>query len=325
GGIARAFAGALHQAGGVEVAAVAVASRTRPAAEQFAQEYGLAAYQGYGALLRSPDIDAVYNALPNSLHAEWTIRAAQAGKHVLCEKPLAVSLSEARTMFAAAEEHGVVLLEAFPYAFQPQTLRTVELCREGAIGSVRQIQAAFGFAVQRSDDVRLSAPLAGGALMDVGCYPVSFARMVIGQRPGRVSAAAQWGESRVDLSLAGTLEYPDGATAQIACSLVTSVYRQAAVLGSQGTIETDFFNHAAQGEGSLRLKRGVGRESRAEEVEFERGNGFVFESVALARQVRRPDDVLLAELKRRSLDNAATLEALLNSARQSGWVEVQQP
>src|SRR5262249_47744189 len=153
-----------------------------------------------------------------SLHATWTIAAARAGKHVLCEKPLAASRAEAEAMFEAARDAGVWLMEAFMYRFHPQTLRVQELVAAGAIGEVRLIRAVFCFAVADPNNVRLSAELAGGALMDVGCYPLNFARMIAGTAPERVAAAARWAPSGVDETLAGTLEYPGGIVAQITCS-----------------------------------------------------------------------------------------------------------
>ena len=134
--------------------------------------------------------------LPNNLHAQWSIRAAGAGKHVLCEKPLAANATQARAMFEAAEKHGVYLVEAYPYRAQPQTLKVRELVAAGAIGRIQLIQASFGFPLTDAANIRMDPNLAGGALMDAGSYPVSFVRTVAGAAPSRVSAMSRWGATR---------------------------------------------------------------------------------------------------------------------------------
>ncbi|HEX2687915.1 MAG TPA: Gfo/Idh/MocA family oxidoreductase, partial [Kofleriaceae bacterium] len=186
---------------------VAVASRDRARGEAFARAHGIARACSYDELIAARDVDAIYNPLPNSLHAEWTIACARAGKHVLCEKPLATSEAEAQAMFAAADASGVVLVEAFPYMFQPQTLEIEQLIASGAIGDVRTMFAAFGFTIIDAGNIRLDARLGGGALMDAGCYPVSFVRQVFGCRPERVAATARW-VGGIDQTLAATLEFP---------------------------------------------------------------------------------------------------------------------
>jgi len=164
-------------------AVVAIASRDRSKAEAFARQHDIPRAYGYAELLADREVDAIYNPLPNALHAEWSIAAARAGKHVLCEKPLAASEREAEAMFAAADANRIVLVEAFPYMFQPQTLEIEHLVASGAIGEVRTMFAAFGFTIADAGNIRLDARLGGGTLMDAGCYPVSFARQVFA--PGR--------------------------------------------------------------------------------------------------------------------------------------------
>src|SRR5262245_19594215 len=231
GWVARTFIGALRASDEAQV--VAVASRASERATALATELGVPrAYGASAELLADPEVEAVYIGLPNSLHAEWTIACARAGKHVLCEKPLATSRAEAETMFEAARDAGVWLMEAFMYRFHPQTLKVQELIAEGAIGEVRLIRSTFSFTVADPNNVRLSAELAGGALMDVGCYAVNFARMVAGAAPEHVAAVARWAPSGVDEMLAGTLEYPGGAVAQITCSLNASRVHSAHVIGS---------------------------------------------------------------------------------------------
>ena len=158
---------------------VAVACRDRARGEAFAAKHDIARTCTYDELIADRSIDAIYNPLPNSLHAPWSIAAARAGKHVLCEKPIALSEPEAHTMFAAADAAGVVMLEAFPYMFQPQTLEIERRIAAGEIGEVRTMFAGFGFTMRGehvNDDIRLDPALGGGALLDVGCYPVSLDR-----------------------------------------------------------------------------------------------------------------------------------------------------
>jgi len=171
---------------------VALASRDLARAERVAlAEPGVRAYASYEALLGDPDIDAVYIPLPNALHAEWAIRAAQAGKHVLCEKPLGMTADEVTRMYAAADQAGVVLMEAFMYRFHPQIRWAQEQIAAGRIGAPRVARASFVFDIRRNpENIRLSGPLAGGSLMDVGCYPLSFCRIVFGAPPLALQSVA---------------------------------------------------------------------------------------------------------------------------------------
>lgn len=197
-------------------------------------------HAGYEALLADPDIDAIYNPLPNSLHAEWTVRAAEAGKAILCEKPLARDAAEAQRMVDTCARHGVPLMEAFMYRFHPQNVRVRELLRQGAIGTPGQVRAGFSFRMYPLDaaNVRLQRDLAGGALMDVGCYAVNASRMIFGDEPLRATAwrdlDAGFG---VDVGLAGVLEYPERRFATIDCSFTSGYSGWYSIVGSEGAIE----------------------------------------------------------------------------------------
>lgn len=316
GRIARKFAQALAPSASEEL--VAVASRDAGRAESFARELGAArGYGSYDELLADPAVEQIYLALPNALHAEWANAAAAAGKHVLCEKPLATSAAEAESMFETARQHGVWLMEAFMYRFHPQTLRLQEILASGAIGELRLIRASFAFTVSDPANVRLSADLAGGALMDVGCYCVNVARMVAGERPARAFAFAQVGASGVDESLVGSLEYPSGALAQIACSLKASRHHQLQVAGSAGIVEVDeVFTVPADRPTQIRLVRGSAQD-QIELIEVPPAEHFRLEAEGFSALVRGghaayglPEMPLIE-----TLDNAATVEALLESAR----------
>ena len=164
---------------------LAVASRTQEAAEKYAREKKIPrAHGSYESLLADPEIDVIYNPLPNHLHAEWTIKAFEAGKHVLCEKPLALNVEQVDAMQAAARKHERVVAEAFMYRHHPQTLKVQELVRSGSLGTLKLVRGSFTYVLSREEDIRLLDPaMGGGSIWDVGCYPISYARTVIGMDP----------------------------------------------------------------------------------------------------------------------------------------------
>lgn len=323
--IARAFI--RDVAASPAVAVVAVASRNADKAAAFARETGVARSHGsYEALLADPAVDAIYLPLPNSLHAAWALRAADAGKHVLCEKPLAVSHDEAQAMFDAARRAGVILLEAYPYWFQPQTGTLVQLLADGAIGTVRSVQASFGFLLPPGSDtnIRLQPDLGGGALLDAGSYAASFIRLVMGDAPQRVWAHATWGASGVDLSTVATLLWDDGRRAQLSCAMDGGFHRHAQVVGSDGVLQTEFMNHTHHSEQGhpwgfrpslLRLRRGAANRADWEQPPCGTGSGFRFAAEAFARLVATRDHAAAQHAAQASLDIAATLQAIAASAR----------
>lgn len=230
---AKLAAGA-RAAEGVEV--VAVGSRSRERARRQAAELGVPrSHDSYEAVLADPDVDAVYVPLPNALHVEWSIRALQAGKHVLCEKPMARRAADVEAAFEAAERAGRVLAEAFMWRHHPQTRNLLELL--GRIGELRLIRAAFSFPLDRDGDVRLSAALEGGALMDVGCYCISAARLLTGEEPVACSGVQTGGE--VDERFAGVLRFPSGALAHFDCGMDLPFRDELEVVGSAGSLHLD--------------------------------------------------------------------------------------
>ena len=312
--IARQFVAGVRPSAAVEI--VAVASRDATKAAAFATDLGIARhYDSYESMLAARDIEAIYNPLPNGLHAEWSIRAAQAGKHILCEKPLAASAAAARDMFAAARRHGVHLVEGYPYCAQPQTLKMRQLLDAGALGRVQIIQASFGFTLADGPNIRLDPGLAGGAMMDVGSYCVSLARIVAKERPSRVSASASWIDSGVDRTLVATLEFPNGLLAQVGCSFATALHRQALIIGTDGVLQTTFFNHPSPAAPPvLQLKRGKGPDSLFETLEVPATNGFLGEAESFARLVRQGPGQWNGVTPEESVDIALTLDALRQSA-----------
>jgi predicted dehydrogenase len=316
--IARQFVAAVRPSR--KVAVHAVAARDPERARAYAGELGIPrVHASYDALLADPGIDAIYNPLPNTLHAEWSIRAAEAGKHVLCEKPLATSARDAEAMFAAARKHGVFLVEGYPYRSQPQTLKLRELLAAGAIGKLQLVQAAFGFPLGDLSNIRYDPALAGGALMDAGSYPVSLARMVAGERPLRASAMAQWAPTGVDRTLAGLIEFPGGLLAQVTCSFATVRHRHAVIVGDAGMITTTYLNDTSAAlPPMIEVRRGTGWDATRETIVAAEANGFFAEAEAFCDLVRRGGSRWQGTTPEESVDTILTLEALAASARGGG-------
>jgi xylose dehydrogenase (NAD/NADP) len=216
---------------------VAVASREEARAREYARAKGIPrAHGSYEALLADPEVDIVYLSLPNALHLPWAVRALEAGKHVLCEKPLARSAEAVAAAFAVAEREGLILSEGFMWRHHPQVGRAQELLAEGAIGRPRLIRAAFSGGIAPPGDPRLERALDGGALMDVGCYCVSGARTLAGAEPRRVHAQRVAGGDDVDLLLTGLLRFDDDLLASFDCGFVGPNRSELEVIGEDGTL-----------------------------------------------------------------------------------------
>lgn len=221
---------------------VALASRDVGKAREYAQALRIPrVVASYEALLADPDVDAIYIPLPNSMHAEWAIRAAEAGKAVLCEKPLATTAQTAQMIVDAFSRHGVTLMEGFMYRFHPQHRRVRELIAQGAIGEVREVRAHLSVQLMNPPDpanVRFQSALGGGALLDMGCYVVNIVRMVFGCEPTR--AHATWvvdPRFDVDVATTGILEFPNGRVASVSCSFIAGGQGRYTVIGTDGLIE----------------------------------------------------------------------------------------
>jgi D-xylose 1-dehydrogenase (NADP+, D-xylono-1,5-lactone-forming) len=218
----------------------AVASRSIDKARQLARDFDIpSAYGSYQELLDDPNVNAVYIALPNSEHADWSIRCAEAGKPALCEKPLASNAAQARLAVDAFASRGLVFAEGFMYRFHPQTERVKALVDAGQLGDVKVISAAFTF-VGREDEIAMNKALAGGSLMDVGCYCVNVMRYMLGEEPEHVSATALWGEQTgVDETFVGTLVFPSGAVGHFDSGLRAHQTHAYEIRGTRGRIAVD--------------------------------------------------------------------------------------
>ena len=217
-----------------EVQVIAIAARDPKRAQNFARRHHIPiVYPTYNDLLADPDIDAIYNPLPNNLHAEWTIRALKAGKHVLCEKPLASNAHEAEEMAKAAHETGLVLSEAFAYRYHPLTTQVKEILSNGELGKIKHIDAKFCFLLPSTNNIRFKYELAGGALMDCGCYPVSLIRFLAEAEPTVDRADARLFAPQVDHKMTANLSFADGSTAHLECDMLSpKLFRS--ILGVKG-------------------------------------------------------------------------------------------
>ena len=222
------------------VALVGIAARDRARAEKFATKHGIGrVYGSYSALLEDPDIDAVYNPLPNGLHGVWTRRALEAGKHVLCEKPFTANAAEAEEVAAVAQQTGLVVMEAFHWRYHPLAQRMVDVVQSGALGQVRHLEAWVCFPLIARGDIRYRLDLAGGATMDVGCYAIHFVRTLAGAEPDVHWARAKLSSPGVDRAMDAGLSFTDGRTARIHASMFSRrvVHIGVRVLGDEGRLD----------------------------------------------------------------------------------------
>ena len=302
--------------GSPAVSVVAVGSRSLSAAEEFASRHGIErAHGSYEELLADPDIEAVYIPLPNGLHVEWTLAALAAGKHVLCEKPLSARAEDVEHCFDSADEAGLVLSEGFMWRHHPQADRLVKLVREGAIGELRLVRAAFSFPLDRFPDVRWDAGLEGGALLDVGCYCVSGSRVLTGAEPERVHGEAVMGESGVDGRFAGTMRFPGDVLSVFDCGFDLPTRDELEAIGSEGSLFLDDPWHSV--EPGIELRRADGS---LEAVEIERANPYRLELEDVSAAVRGEREPRLGRAD--AVGQARALEALLRSAAEGRPVEV---
>jgi D-xylose 1-dehydrogenase (NADP+, D-xylono-1,5-lactone-forming) len=299
-----------HESSLVEL--LGVASRDQRRAEKYARKWGIPrAYGSYEALLDDPDVEAIYNPLPNSMHVEWSIRALEAGKHVLCEKPLSRHLDDVERAFDLAERAGLALSEAFMYRHHPQARRLEELVAEGAIGALQTIRAAFSFSLSDPENIRLRAELEGGALMDVGCYCVNGTRL-LGGEPERVYGEQAAGFTGVDVRFHGMLRFPSGVVGQFDCGLVLPVRDELEVIGDEGSLFLDDPWHCHEPMIELR------RDGAVERIEIERVNSYRLELDNVSAAIRGEAELLLGRAD--AVGQARVIEALHRSAESGAAV-----
>jgi predicted dehydrogenase len=272
------------------VEVVAVAARDRARAEKFATKHGVPkVVDDYDALIASPDIDAVYNPLPNGLHARWTSAALEAGKHVLCEKPFTANAVEAEQVAGVAERTGLVVMEAFHWRYHPLAQRMVEIVRSGELGTLRHVSMSLSFPLPVFSDIRYQYDLGGGALMDAGCYTVHIVRTLGGEEPEVVNAQAKLHSPDVDRAMRAELRFPSGHTGTISCSMWSSslLRLHAVAVGDRG--EMRVFNPTTP-QLLHRLKVTAGGTSRVER--FPRRPTYEYQLDAFAAAVLDGQDTL---------------------------------
>jgi xylose dehydrogenase (NAD/NADP) len=288
---------------------LAVASRTQESAEKYAREWKIPrAHGSYEALLADPEIDVIYISLPNHLHAPWTIKAVEAGKHVLCEKPLALSVEEVDAVRSAARRQGRVVMEAFMYRHHSQTLRVQELVKEGSLGTLKLIRGSFSFALSGEGDVRLDPAMGGGSIWDIGCYPISYARTMVGESPLEVFGWQVIGPTGIDETFAGQMRFEHDILAQFDSSFVIPFHSFMEIVGSEGTLNIPR-PFKPEPDEKIYLTRG----DKTETIKIKGQELYLGEVENMA------DAILLGREPRISLEdsrvNVATISCLLESAR----------
>jgi predicted dehydrogenase len=293
-----------------------IASRSLESAQAYAKKNHIPKmYGSYEDMLADPGIDVVYISLPNSLHAEWTIKALQAGKHVLCEKPLAIKLAEVDAIIAAAHQSGRIAAEAFMYRHHPQTIKVQQLIESSAVGKLQFMRGWFTFSLKRQEDIRVNPDLGGGSIWDIGCYPISYARMLIGAKPTQVFGWQIASSSGVDLTFTGQLRFSGDICAQVFSSFRSPHSTGFQIVGSEAnlSIAEPFRPHGK----SQIILTGDNNKELIQTIQQELYLGEV-EDMADAIINSKPPRISLQE----SRDNVETILALLESARTGTVVEL---
>jgi predicted dehydrogenase len=303
---------AAHASDKVEL--IAVASRELGRAEAYAREWEIPrAYGSYDELLDDPDVEAVYISLPNNLHCEWSIRAVEAGKHVLCEKPLSRHTADAERAYDAAERAGRLLTEAFMYRHNPQTKRLVELLRDGAVGELRVVRSAFSYSLYDAENIRLRTDVEGGSLMDVGCYCVSGSRLLAGE-PESVFGQAYWGPTATDWVFAGTMRFPGDVLALFDCGTCLPSRSELEAIGTDGSLFLADPWHCRRPVIEVR------RDGEVERIELDPVDSYRLELENLSDAIVGDAELLLG--RDDAVAQARAIEALFLSAETNAPVEL---
>ena len=293
---------------------VAIASRDRGRAEEYGRQWEIPrAYGSYEELLADDEIEAVYISLPNNLHCEWAVRALEAGKHVLCEKPMSRHAAEVEEAFDAAERAGRILTEAFMFRHNPQTKRLRELVDEGSIGELRVIRACFSYAMYDTDNIRLRTDVEGGSLMDVGCYCVNGSRL-LGGEPELVYGQQLIGPSGTDWVFTGTMQFREDVFALFDCGTALTSRDELEAIGTEGSLFLDDPWHVDEPGIELR------RDGKVERIELPYENSYGLELENLSEAIRGEAEPLLGRAD--AVGNARAIEALFASAESDAPVKV---
>lgn len=307
----------MKQAEHVEL--VGISSRDLTTASAAATQLGIPkAYGTYEELLADPDIDAVYNPLPNHLHVPWSIKAIEAGKHVLCEKPIAMTAAEAQTLLDAAKAHPKIkVMEAFMYRHHPQWQLAKKMVDEGKVGSVRTINSFFSYFLTDPTNIRNIPEVGGGGLMDIGCYNISISRFIFGTEPGRVSAIVEYDpEMGTDRLVSGLLDFGTG-TATFTCSTQLSPYQRVNIYGTTGRIEIEIPFNAPP---DKPCKMWYQHDGKIEEIMLPTTDQYASQGELMSLAIL--NDTPVPTPLEDALNNMKAIDAVVESSRKSGWVEV---
>jgi len=295
-----------------DVDVVAVGSRDLQRAEEFARTWNIPrAYGTYEELLADPEIEAIYNPLPNTMHSEWSTKAMEAGKHVLCEKPFSRHIADVERAFDAADATGMHLSEAFMYRHHPQTARFAELVASGAIGELRVIRSVFSYSLYDADNIRLRTDVEGGSLMDVGCYCISGARL-LGGEPESVAGTAHIGSSGTDWVFAGMMRFPNAVVALFDCGTSLPNRDELEAIGTEGSLFLDDPWHCGTPVIELR------RNDSVERIEVDAANPYRLELEDMNAAIRGERPPLRG--REDAMGQVRAIDALFRSQESGGAV-----
>jgi predicted dehydrogenase len=297
---------------------VAIASRDKKKAEDVARKLGIPkAYGSYEELLRDKEVEAIYNPLPNHLHVPWSIKAAEAGKHVLCEKPISVSVAEAKTLVAARDRTGVKIGEAFMVKTHPQWLRTREIIRSGGIGELRSAMCVFSYFNREPTNVRHKVEWGGGGLLDIGCYPITMSRFIFGEEPARVIGALErdpdFGTDRLASAI---LEFSAGQQSVFVCGTQTAFYQRMHFLGNSGRVEVEIPWNAPN-DRPCRIFIGGTMSGEPKVEEFPVCDQYTIQGDEFSRAIRGEREVPVP--LEDAVGNMAVIEAVFRAAESGRW------
>lgn len=307
---------AMKQGESIEL--LALASRDLARAQEVAAHLGIPrAYGSYEELLADPEIDAIYNPLPNHLHVPLTIKAIEAGKHVLCEKPIALSSAEAQQLLEVARQHPKIkVMEAFMYRHHPQWQRAKQIVDEGGIGELRTIQSFFSYYNNDPNNIRNQAEIGGGGLMDIGCYNISLSRFIFGKEPQRVLGIADFDpDFKTDRLASGILDFGDGCNATFTCSTQLAGYQRVNIFGTQGRIEIEIPFNAPN---DRPCKLWYQHDGQIDEIQFDTVDQYMLQGELFSQAILN-DTPVFTPLED-AVNNMRVIESILKSNADSAWV-----
>lgn len=299
---------------------VAIASASTDKVKPVAEEFGIPrVYNTYEELLAADDIDAVYNPLPNNLHVPYTIKALEAGKHVLCEKPIAINAAEAQQLLDAAKKYPhLKVMEAFMYRFHPQWQKAMQIIKEGLLGEVKHVHSVFSYYNMDGANIRNRPEVHGGALMDIGCYTLSFPRFVFGKQPVRVMGLSHTDPVfGTDSLTTGMLDFGDGLSAAFTSSTQMEPYQRANIFGTEGRLEIEIPVNAPN---DVPARLFLQRNRVIEEIKVEASNQYTLQADAFAKAILQ--DTPVPTPLTDALENMQVIDAVVKSASTGGWINV---